>query len=64
MISALLVLLQIDDAKKEDEEFLRRVHHVLLDVHVIEGALVCPDTGRRFVIKDSVPNMLLHEDEI
>lgn len=55
---------QVDSAKKEDEEFLRRVHLVLLDVHVLEGALVCPDTGRRFMVKDGVPNMLLHEDEI
>ena len=49
---------------KQDETFLHDVHHVLLEVQVIEGDLVCPETGRKFPIKDGVPNMLLHEDEI
>ncbi|NXS87398.1 TR112 protein, partial [Erpornis zantholeuca] len=46
-----------------DEEFLRRLHHVLLEVEVLEGALQCPDSGRRFPISKGVPNMLLTEDE-
>ncbi|NWT15461.1 TR112 protein, partial [Vireo altiloquus] len=46
-----------------DEEFLRRLHHVLLEVEVLEGSLQCPDSGRRFPISKGVPNMLLTEDE-
>ncbi|XP_018861060.1 multifunctional methyltransferase subunit TRM112-like protein [Parus major] len=46
-----------------DEEFLRRVHHVLLEVEVLEGSLQCPDSGRRFPISKGVPNLLLSEDE-
>ncbi|NXS38708.1 TR112 protein, partial [Pomatostomus ruficeps] len=46
-----------------DEEFLRRVHHVLLEVEVLEGSLQCPDSGRRFPISRGVPNMLLSEEE-
>lgn len=48
----------------EDEEFLRKFHRALLEVHVEEGALVCPETGRRFPISKGIPNMLLNEDEI
>lgn len=33
-------------------------------VHVIEGCLVCPKSGRRFPITNGIPNMLLHEDEV
>eukprot|EP00611_Tribonema_gayanum_P018382 TRINITY_DN31477_c0_g1_i1.p1 TRINITY_DN31477_c0_g1~~TRINITY_DN31477_c0_g1_i1.p1 ORF type:complete len:123 (-),score=21.95 TRINITY_DN31477_c0_g1_i1:24-392(-) len=54
----------VSEADKEDEDFLRRVHHVLLEVQVVEGALVCPKTGRRYPIKEGIPNMLLHEDEV
>lgn len=43
---------------------MRLVHKLLLDVHVREGALICPETGRRFPISDGIPNLLLHEDEI
>lgn len=55
---------ELDTALAEDEEFLRKVHHALLDVHLLEGVLVCPDTGRRFPVKGGIPNMLLHEDEL
>ncbi|KAJ1449640.1 hypothetical protein M885DRAFT_534970 [Pelagophyceae sp. CCMP2097] len=54
--------LPADDAR--DDAFLREVHHALLEVHIVEGALLCPKTGRRFPITNGIPNMLLHEDEI
>ena len=31
-------------------------------VHLVEGELVCPETGRKFPVRQGVPNMLLHED--
>jgi multifunctional methyltransferase subunit TRM112 len=40
------------------------LYRVLYDIHVEEGFLVCPDTGREFAIKDGIPNMILHEDEL
>ncbi|XVE76794.1 hypothetical protein DITRI_Ditri13aG0009200 [Diplodiscus trichospermus] len=45
-------------------EFLRKFHHVLLETHLDEGALVCPETGRKFLVNKGIPNMLLHEDEV
>ena len=47
-----------------DESLLQTLHYVLLDIHLVEGFLICPDSGRRFPVKDSIPNMILHEDEI
>lgn len=46
------------------EETVAMYHKVLFDVHLMNGHLVCPDTGRRFPVKDGIPNMILHEDEI
>lgn len=43
---------------------LEALHHVLFNIHILEGNLVCPDTGRKFPIKQGIPNMILHEDEI
>ncbi|CAN0353274.1 unnamed protein product, partial [Discosporangium mesarthrocarpum] len=53
---------EVGNDLKEDEVFLRQVHHALLEVHLIEGELVCPETGRKFPVREGVPNMLLHED--
>ncbi|KAE8077585.1 hypothetical protein FH972_016137 [Carpinus fangiana] len=50
--------------------FLRNVfpkiecHHALLELHLEKGALVCPETARRFPVNQGIPNMLLLEDEI
>jgi multifunctional methyltransferase subunit TRM112 len=29
-----------------------------------EGALVCPETGRKFPVAKGIPNMLLTEEEV
>eukprot|EP00536_Pseudo-nitzschia_multiseries_P009707 jgi/Psemu1/319685/estExt_fgenesh1_pm.C_2790006 len=52
------------DGELVDEEILKTLHFFLFDVHVLDGILVCPDTGRKFPVKDGIPNMILHEDEV
>lgn len=47
----------------EDDAFLQLFHHALLEVTLEEGALICPETGRRFPVSKGIPNLLLHEDE-
>ena len=49
---------------EQDQEFLKRAHHALLEIEVINGDLVCPETSRKFPVSDGIPNMLLNEDEI
>lgn len=47
-----------------DTDLLKRVHKALLEIEVIEGKLVCPESGREFPINNGIPNMLLNEDEV
>lgn len=42
----------------EDASFVKALHRVLMDMHVVEGALICPETGRRFPITEGVPNLM------
>ncbi|KAG2494484.1 hypothetical protein HYH03_007253 [Edaphochlamys debaryana] len=51
------------EALLEDEGFQKTFHHALLEVELEEGALVCPETGRKFPVAKGIPNMLLNEDE-
>jgi len=46
------------------DDVLASAHRALFEVRVLAGQLVCPDSGRKFPIKDGIPNMLLHEDEV
>eukprot|EP01018_Ginkgo_biloba_P005001 Gb_41238 [translate_table: standard] len=55
---------QAEVSMLEHEDFLKRFHHALLELHLEEGALICPETGRRFPVSKGIPNMLLHEDEV
>ncbi|XP_073410716.1 multifunctional methyltransferase subunit TRM112-like protein [Dendrobates tinctorius] len=47
---------------ENDEAFLKKVHHVLLEVEVTEGALKCPESGTEFPISRGIPNMLINEE--
>lgn len=47
-----------------DNDFLQKLHHILLEIDIVEGNLECPETGRLFPITDGIPNMLLNEDEV
>lgn len=48
----------------QSEELLKEMHHILFEYHIVNGVLICPTTGREFIVKDGIPNMLLHEDEV
>ncbi|KAL0695151.1 hypothetical protein Bca4012_062331 [Brassica carinata] len=54
----------IESSAADDESLLKKLHHALLELHLEEGALVCPETGRKFPVNKGIPNMLLHEDEV
>lgn len=59
--------LDVSDAegnKNLDDAVIANLHRVLFDVYLVEGWLVCPDTERKFPVKEGIPNMILHEDEI
>ncbi|PFH48534.1 hypothetical protein AMATHDRAFT_149746 [Amanita thiersii Skay4041] len=56
--------LPLEPPEMLDDEFLKNLHHVLLEVHVEEGAMICPNCNHRYPISNGIPNMLLAEHEI
>ena len=46
-----------------DESFLKALYHVLMNIHLIRGVLICPTTGKEFPVIDGIPNFMLEEDE-
>ena len=48
---------QPDQSCLNDPTFLQAIHHLLLDIHIIDGSLTCPESGRVFQIEDGIPNM-------
>ncbi|KQK15230.1 multifunctional methyltransferase subunit TRM112 homolog A [Brachypodium distachyon] len=53
-----------EGAAEFEDSPIRRLHRALLEIHIDEGTLVCPESGRTFPIQKGVPNMILHEDEV
>ncbi|KAF9234379.1 hypothetical protein BU15DRAFT_52669 [Melanogaster broomeanus] len=47
-----------------DDDLLRKLHHVLLEIHVVEGVMICPNCSHSYPISNGIPNMLLAEHEI
>jgi len=48
----------------DDEAFLRLVHRALVELVLVDGFLICPESGRKFKVENGIPNMLLNEDEV
>ena len=48
----------VPDKFAEDETFLKALHHALMEIEIIDGQLVCPETQKRFPVKDGIPSML------
>mmetsp|Transcript_23351 Transcript_23351/g.38906 ORF Transcript_23351/g.38906 Transcript_23351/m.38906 type:complete len:124 (-) Transcript_23351:150-521(-) len=48
----------------EDKDFLRAMHNLLFDIHIIKGFLVCPESGRRFPIENRIPDMMIQEADL
>ena len=44
-----------------DSGFLRALYHVLMNVHLVQGMLTCPVTGREFPVTDGIPNMVIND---
>jgi multifunctional methyltransferase subunit TRM112 len=34
-----------------------------MNIHLVQGMLTCPVTGREFPVTDGIPNMMLEEEE-
>ncbi|KAI9451514.1 Trm112p-domain-containing protein [Lactarius psammicola] len=47
-----------------DDVLLKQLHHVLLEIHIDEGSMTCPNCGHVYLISNGIPNMLLAEHEI
>ncbi|GAB4861220.1 hypothetical protein Ancab_036378 [Ancistrocladus abbreviatus] len=41
---------EADSSLLNSEDFLKKFHRALLELHLEEGALICPETGRRFPV--------------
>ncbi|XP_073947320.1 tRNA methyltransferase subunit 11-2 [Choristoneura fumiferana] len=52
------------DNCEQNEENLKKIHRILLEIEIEEGHLTCPETGRQFPITKGIPNMLLTEAEV
>ena len=55
---------QYNDALLQDEDFLKAAFHLLVNIHVEKGTLICPESGRRFPIDKGIPNLMLPEAEV
>ncbi|KAJ8514350.1 hypothetical protein ONZ45_g8117 [Pleurotus djamor] len=47
-----------------DDDTSKSLHHVLLEIHVEEGQMICPNCNHVYPISNGIPNMLLAEHEI
>lgn len=49
---------EFDNKLLSDKDFILAMHNLLLDIHIIKGFLVCPESGRRFPIENRIVDMM------
>ncbi|KAJ1964426.1 hypothetical protein GGI12_001443 [Dipsacomyces acuminosporus] len=54
----------VPESPSDDDEFLGKLHTVVLETHVKEGSMLCDGCGHEYKISNGIPNMLLAEHEI
>ncbi|KAG4108230.1 Trm112p-domain-containing protein [Neocallimastix lanati (nom. inval.)] len=47
-----------------NDEMLKQLHHILLEIDIISGRMVCKGCNHVYPIRGGIPNMLLTESEI
>jgi multifunctional methyltransferase subunit TRM112 len=53
----------LSDELASNTEFLAALFHILMNVHLVEGTLTCPVTGRQFPVQNEIPNMVIEDGE-
>eukprot|EP00559_Dactyliosolen_fragilissimus_P001255 CAMPEP_0184864848 /NCGR_PEP_ID=MMETSP0580-20130426/16122_1 /TAXON_ID=1118495 /ORGANISM="Dactyliosolen fragilissimus" /LENGTH=131 /DNA_ID=CAMNT_0027363771 /DNA_START=62 /DNA_END=457 /DNA_ORIENTATION=+ len=53
----------LTESMSTDPNFLKALYHVLMNVHLVNGMLTCPDTGREFPVTNGIVNFMLEEEE-
>ena len=55
--------LQIEELEK-NEDFYTYLHHILFEIQIDEGSLVCLNCNREYEIKNGIPDFVLKDDEL
>jgi multifunctional methyltransferase subunit TRM112 len=54
----------LTNEKLYDPDVIQYLHHILFEVIILDGQMVCNNCGKEYDIKDGVPNMVLNDDEV
>ena len=55
---------KLSSEELEKEEILKYIHHVIFEVGIEEGSLVCNGCTKEYTINNGVPNLVLGDDEV
>ena len=55
---------EMPENAEDDEEFLRKLHTLLMELDVVKGSLSCPNCSREYPIDKTIVSMVLREDEV
>ena len=55
--------LPIEELEK-NEDFYNYLHHILFEIQIVEGCLVCLNCHREYEIKNGIPDFVLKDDEL
>ena len=54
---------ELNQEDRSNEALLQRIHHLMFNIIITTGTLICQNCNRAYPIDKGIPNMLLEENE-
>ncbi len=64
-----LQIYKFDFEKLNEEEInnldiVKYIHHLINEVQIVEGKLICNNCNREYIIHNGIPNLVLNDNEV
>ena len=55
---------KLSEEELNNLEILKYIHHLINELQIVEGKLICNNCSREYIINNGIPNLVLNDNEI
>jgi multifunctional methyltransferase subunit TRM112 len=55
---------KLNEEEINNMEILKYIHHLINEVQIVEGKLICNNCNREYIIHNGIPNLVLNDNEV
>jgi multifunctional methyltransferase subunit TRM112 len=55
---------KLNEEELSNMEVLKYIHHLIYELQIVEGKMICNNCNREYIISNGIPNLVLNDNEI